>query len=306
VDIPDSNESLKVTAKLFLVAALWSLSPAYADDNLRISRPVDSSNGQTGATVTGQGSERPRLHVSLPATPNEGDSTPGVNQLTQVELKRLAAHDIVLLVDKSGSMRTPDCPSKLSTLRTISSFVLNGPGAGISRWDWCLEQTSHMAQQTEKILPNGFSVVLFDTRFAVYPNMNVDQLAKIFRQNGPQGGTLLNGPLASTFGDYFRRKDLSRNNVKPLLVGVITDGCPNDPDPTAEAIITATHHMRNPSEITVIFFLIGSHDRRGEQFVWDISHNLIREGGSFNVVKGVPFQELEKVGLARALADNLD
>jgi Mg-chelatase subunit ChlD len=300
---------LKFSTKLILIGTLWLTSPAYADDSLRITRPTDKQTSASEAPATAP--ERPRLRVSLPDKPQEGGSKSNVGLpnvgLTQVELQRLAAHDIVLLVDKSGSMHTPDCPSpKLGKLGTISSLVLNGPGMGISRWDWCQEQTSQMAKQTETVLPNGFSVLLFDTRFFVYPHVNVDQLAKIFRQNEPQGGTLLTEPLTSTFNDYFRRKEQSRDHVKPLLIGVITDGCPNDPMPTTEAIVSATHTMRNPSEITVIFFLIGSHDRRGEQFVWNISHNLGSEGASFNIVKGVPFQELERAGLARALADNLD
>src|SRR5277367_5212968 len=120
-----------------------------------------------------------------------------------------------------------------------------------------------MAKQTEQVLPDGFSVLLFDNRFRVYPNVNVAQLAKIFRQNGPDGGTLLTGPLRSTFDDYSRRKNIAGNKIKPLLVGIITDGCPNDPEGAVDAIISATHTMRNPSEITVIFFLIGGHDRRG-------------------------------------------
>jgi hypothetical protein len=251
-----------------------------------------------------QAPERPRLTVAIPETPQGKDPA---GALTQVELQRLAAHDIVLLVDKSGSMHTPDCPMpKQGKLGTISSFILSGPAGGVSRWDWCLEQTSRMAKQTEQVLPNGFSVLLFDNRFRVYPNVNVEQLAKIFRQNQPQGGTLLTGPLASTFNDYFRRKDISGNKVKPLLVGIITDGCPNDPEGVVDAVVSATHTMRNPSEITVIFFLIGGHDRRGEEFVFDISHDLTSQGASFNVVKGVPFSDLERTGLARALADNLE
>jgi hypothetical protein len=162
-----------------------------------------------------------------------------------------------------------------------------------------------MAKQTERALANGFTVILFAGHYDVFPHVTVKQLRGIFSDHSPGGSTKLEKPLESAFSDYFTRKKQANGHVKPLLVGVITDGCPTHPEYVREALTSVTREMRDPSEITVVFFLIGAHDRKGEEFVWDISHNLAREGARFNIVKSVPFGECEHLGLARALAENL-
>jgi hypothetical protein len=241
----------------------------------------------------------------LNETINEGALKSG---LTQVQLRHLADHDIVLLVDKSSSMSTMDCPVLMtgtSKLRALSSLVLGLGGMSASRWDWCLRQTAHMAKQTEDAIKSGFTVILFAGHFDVFPHVTAQQLPKIFSENSPGGNTNLAEPLKTTFDDYFRRKRMSNGNVKPLLIGVITDGCPDNANAVRHAIISATRAAHSPSEITVIFFLIGEHDRRGEEFAFDLSNNLMNEGAPFQIVKAVPFRELEELGLALALANQL-
>ena len=285
-------------------------SGVQADQSLRLDR---SDTPPELAPSFKRGSMEVRL--ALPDQPDARQLKGKVNDdaikggLTKLELGHLAAHDIVLVVDKSSSMATPDCPtggSGPSALGMVSAFAFGSAGlldSAASRWNWCLRQTVHMAKQTEGALANGFTVILFSSHFEVFQHVTVQQLGNIFRENHPGGHTLLAQPLAASFDDYFRRKRIG--NVKPLLVGVITDGCPTEPDAAREAIISATHQVRNPNEITVIFFLIGGDDPHGERFVWDLCHNLVRKGARYPIVKAVPFNELEQVGLARALADNL-
>ena len=314
------NPRWNAWAKLGLVISFIVCLPiAQADESLRIHRSSDNSISSAGI-VQRADDHLQQMQVRLSLTnksqgQNESrqlDSTANGTSLngglTQLELKRLAAHDIVILIDKSGSMATTDCSNSVlgnSTLRILSSLVLGSGAMSISRWNWCMQQTALMASQTEKVLTNGFTVVLFDDRFRIFLRVNVQQLSEIFSQNHPGGRTHLAQPLRSTFADYFHRKEFSNGKIKPLLIGVITDGCPNSPEDAVEAVISATHKMARPDEISVVFFLIGGDDRRGEEFAWDLSHNLISKGGTFPIVKAVPFQELEKSGLARALAAHL-
>jgi Mg-chelatase subunit ChlD len=297
-----------------------------AQESLRLPRPADALSGPgdfatTPSTDQDLGGFQPRLAVpdntttkqnepKLKANVSDDALDNGLNEgLTRVDLQRLAAHDIVLLVDKSGSMRTGDCPisgsgtSKLESI--VAPLLVGGSPLSSSRWEWCHNQTEKMVKQTEGALPNGFSVVLFDSRFAVFPHVTVDGLADMFRKNHPGGGTDLASPLDCVFRDYFNRKKVSNASVKPLLIGVITDGCPNFPMPVHDVIIRATHSIGSPSEITIVFFLIGGQDHTGEEFVRDIIHNLTREGATYNIVKSVSFHDLKKAGLAKALAENL-
>ncbi len=308
---------------ILLLLLATGLPQARADENLRLQRPL-SGQAEANAPIPGDAQSVGNFQVRL-AIPDKAsgkqdttklqanvsqDAAEDENGLTQVDLQRLAAHDIVLLVDKSGSMSTPDCPSKGGGgAATVASIVVplmvGGSPLSSSRWSWCHAQTEKMAKQTENVLPEGFSVVLFDSRFSVFPHVTVDGLADIFRRHHPGGGTDLAGPLDCVFRDYFNRKRSPGASIKPLLIGVITDGCPNSPRPVHDVIIRATHSIRNPSEITIVFFLIGGQDHAGEQFVRDITQNLTREGASFNIVKSVAFHELKKIGLAKALAENL-
>lgn len=264
--------------------------------------------------VTGHGRQM-QIRLSLPGS-SEGQPLKGQADadelkggLTQLELHRLAAHDIVLFIDKSFSMSTTDCPlagSSSTKLGSLSSLVLGLGGMTASRWDWCVRQIEHMVRQTERALTNGFTVVLFDNRFSIFQHVTVPQLSNIYASNHPGGGTILGEPLACTFSDYFRRKKISHGNVKPLLIGVITDGCPHDPDAVRDEVISATRSVHDPNEITIIFFLIGGNDANGNRFVWKLCHELINRGARYQAVKSVPFDELERLGLARALADNLN
>ena len=240
--------------------------------------------------------------------------------LTQVDLQKMAAHDVVLLIDRSSSMAAMDCPNpnkngsksggigqKMSLLPALLGMPLLGMGSGMgtSRWMWCLHQTADLSQQTQQIFQRGITVVLFSTGYATLPNVTLDRLPQIFNENFPFGGTNLAPPLAAQIGDYFRRREYNGGRVKPLLIGVITDGCPTNRVAVRQAIIQATYLMRYPQEVTIVFFLIGGIDYVGEQFVQDLSINLCAQGARFPIVRAVSFGELQRIGLAKAIADNL-
>ena len=304
---------IRLLAVLLIVISVGLIPPGgLADEFTGISNGADFPD--VAPEVSGHGRQM-QIRLALPSS-TEGQPLKGRAKadelkggLTQLELHRLAAHDIVLFIDKSFSMSTTDCPlpsTSSSKLGSLSSLVLGLGGMTASRWDWCVRQIEHMVRQTERALTNGFTVVLFDNRFSIFQHVTVPELSNIYACNHPGGGTLLGEPLACTFNDYFRRKRVSRGNVKPLLIGVITDGCPHDPEAVRDEVISATRAVRDPSEITIIFFLIGGNDPGGNHFVWKLSHELVHHGARYQAVKAVPFDELERLGLARALADNLE
>jgi hypothetical protein len=228
--------------------------------------------------------------------------------LTMLEIKRLNDHDIVLLIDKSGSMGTPDCPMPKTgnaIAKSVFSFVLTGAIAmGCTRWAWCGIETANLGRVIAAGNPGGISVVLFASFFKIFPHVPWNNIPEIFRENGPSGGTNLAAPLNAVFRDYFDRRNVGQ--TKPLAIGIITDGCPEDKKLIVDEIIAATRATRYPKEITITFFLIGSHDAAGERFVWDLDHDLPSWGATYDVVSAVPFVRLTQVGLAKGLADALE
>lgn len=226
--------------------------------------------------------------------------------LTQAQLQKLANHDLVLIIDQSGSMHTPDCP--ISGAGRIGGTVMSmllGSVACVSRWQWCKEQTLHLAEQTRYVSAKGLSVVLFSSNFRVFPHVTLDQIPTIFREAAPEGGTNLTDPLRTTINDYFARRQITRGNVKPLGIAIITDGRPNSEADVRQVIIQATQYMRDPQEISITIFLIGNSAFNGQSFVEDLERNLTRRGAKYSIVHGVSFWNLMKVGLPRALADAL-
>jgi hypothetical protein len=228
------------------------------------------------------------------------------HSLTQIQIQRLASHDIVLIIDKSGSMLSNDCPINTGNgTKSVLTSLLLGGGLVNSRWNWCAQQITQMSELTNQAMPAGFTVILFDSGYRLYSNVNVDQLKTMFSHTMPSGGTNLLEPLDAVFADYFRRQKISRKRVKPLLIGIITDGCPDQPSRIKNSLIELTHSLHDPKEITIIFFLIGSRNEQGERFVQSLT-NLTNSGASFNLVKGIPFSEVQRYGLARTLANHLE
>jgi len=118
------------------------------------------------------------------------------------------------------------------------------------------EQTTKMVNQTQQAMPEGFSVLLFDSRYAIYPHIDANQLADIFAKNTPIGGTNLIEPLATTFEDYFRRKKLAHGMVKPLIVGIITDGGPKNPLAVRKVIVSTIFKCAIKKKLVSSSFLL--------------------------------------------------
>lgn len=297
-DLPSQNSQAPV---FNLQAQQYDLR---AQDNLRIGRQLNPAygQGQPGQPLSGYA-------VNNGLNTNTGQTNNSGRTLTQVDLQKLAAHDVVLIIDRSASMSIMDCPSGKSAggLSGIAGLtgMLGIPFMSTSRWDWCLKQTSELARETEGIYRQGITIVLFSTGFMTFDNVSMQALPEIFARNYPAGGTNLAPALASQIGSYLRRREYTGGNVKPLMIGIITDGCPTSKQAVKSAIIDATRLMRNPNEITIIFFLIGGMDFAGSMFVKDLSTNLVYQGAAFPIVREVSFSELQRTGLAKAIADNL-
>ncbi len=257
-----------------------------------------------GRTDTNQLAGSAQVNQLNPSASAGGPGSP--RSLTQVDIQRLANHEVVLLIDRSASMAAMDCPtSNLGHSIGMIPSILGIPLLSTSRWQWCLHQTSEMSKETQNIFNRGITVVLFSSGFITFPNVTMDQVQQIFQQNYPAGGTDLAPPLATQIGEYFKRREYARGNVKPLMIGIITDGCPSNKQAVRQAIVDATHLMKNPQEVTIIFFVIGGMDFQGEMFVRDLCTNLTNQGAAFPIVKEVSFSELQHIGLAKAIAQNL-
>ncbi|MDX2108088.1 MAG: VWA domain-containing protein [Candidatus Melainabacteria bacterium] len=205
----------------------------------------------------------------------------GGRQLTRQELAVLGSYDIAIVIDKSGSMSTNDCPG------------------GMSRWDWCRDQMLGFARQTSSVFRQGIDILLFSSEFQAFPNTNFNAIKTVFANNRPSGGTQMSEPLEAVFNEHFRKRD-QLGNTKKLIVEVISDGEPSDKGQVAVAIARATQRMQRPDEIIVSFLQIGN-ERDGASALTYFDNNLMRDGAMQDIVDVEPFYIVANQGLSQAI-----
>jgi hypothetical protein len=72
-----------------------------------------------------------------------------------------------------------------------------------------------------------------------------------------------------------------------------------------DTLINASRQVKDPHEVTVVFFQIGGGDRKGKAFLHDLDTNLVNYGARYDIVQVIPFDHLEQVGLAQALVESI-
>lgn len=202
-------------------------------------------------------------------------------------VRLLADYDVELIVDSSMSMRRHDCPG------------------GLSRWNWCGVQARDLSRQLVPYVPRGLTITAFASNYDVYHNSSPGNIADLFENPNFRGGTRLAEPLADRLNEFFVRR---QPGSKPLLIAVITDGVPHpawEPMMVATTLVNASRRMKDPHEVTVVFFQIGGNDQAGEAFLNFLDYGLLEKGARYDFVKTVPFDHLMNVGLSQALVESI-
>lgn len=205
--------------------------------------------------------------------------------LSKQELNLLSKYDVVVVIDKSGSMNETDCPGN------------------VSRWEWCRDQLLNFTNQTAAVFKNGITVVLFSSNYREFKNVDFSLIPQIFESNSPGGGTYMAKPLSQIFDEYFQKRDSSPSPVRKLLIEVITDGDPSDRGDLFETVSRATNRMKSADEIKLNFLQIGN-ERAGTNTLNKLSTELVpNDGAQFDIVGLEPFSAVETEGLPGAMVD---
>ena len=235
---------------------------------------------------------------------NAGTSTmaPLIGGITQVDVQRLEQRDVVLIIDRSFSMGKMDCPPATAMGRAAGAL-----GFAQSRWDWCRDQTRGLANVTGSF-NRGVKIMMFSRGFEVFPDVNMNQVPSLFQryQPNPLQGTDMVDPLRAVIGDYLKRRSRGQN-PRPLAVAVIFDGLARKGTlpVLSDALVDATKYMRDPDEIKITIFIVGNRGPRALEPLFEMSRQLRRNGARYNILKVVPFDQVQRTGLAKSLADTL-
>ncbi len=202
------------------------------------------------------------------------------------EVNLLSNYDVAVIIDKSGSMQTCDCPG------------------GLSRWEFCREQLLNLTNQAASAFRSGITVALFSSDYHIFPNVNFAAVSQIFASNEPDGGTYLAGPMREILGHYFAERDNNKSmqlSTKPLLIEVVTDGEPSDKGALERVICDATQRMTSPREVNIQFLQIGN-DYDGSRVLNELQTRLVPDDGAqYGIVSVEPFQAVLGEGLAHSM-----
>ena len=195
-------------------------------------------------------------------------------------VEQMKDHDVVLILDRSGSMSERDCQ-------------------GLSRWDWVGRQSNELAQAAQQA-SSDLTLMIFSSDFEVLQHVNPQIIPSVFRRSRPGGGTMLGAPLDAAFKHYF---DARQNNpaTKPLIIVVITDGMPTDFPRVRDRIYEAANATKTDGEISLTFLLVNG----------ELSGNFQMEmldGGLHtqrDIVNLVEFDQLLSWGVKKSLFEAL-
>ncbi|MEH2056658.1 MAG: VWA domain-containing protein [Nostoc sp.] len=192
--------------------------------------------------------------------------------------------DYTLIIDKSGSMSTPD------------------QVGGRSRWEIAQESTLALARKAEQFDPDGITLYVFSGRFKRYDDVTSAKVAQIFLENDPAGTTNLAGVLQDALNNYFQRKAAGKSKPNGETILVITDGEPDDRKAVFEVIIHATRQMERDEELGISIIQVGS-DAQATKFLKALDDQLQSVGAKFDICDTVTLDDLEEMSLVDVLTN---
>lgn len=195
--------------------------------------------------------------------------------------------DYTLILDKSGSMSTPD------------------QAGGRSRWEIAQESTLALARKCEQFDPDGITVYLFSGRFKRYENVTANKVAQIFMENDPMGTTDLASVLKDATDNYFQRKASGATKPNGETILVITDGEPDDRKAVMRVIIEASRQMERDEELGISLIQVGS-DATATRFLKALDDELQGAGAKFDIVDTVTLDDMENMTLAEVLLNAIN
>lgn len=194
----------------------------------------------------------------------------------------LQNRDYTLIIDKSGSMATPD------------------QKGGRSRWVAAQESTFALANKCEQFDPDGITVYVFSGRFKRYENVTSSKVSQIFMENDPSGTTDLAAVLQHATDSYFQRKKAHQTKPNGETILVITDGEPDDRKAVMKVIIETSRQMDRDEEFAISFIQVGN-DPHATRFLKVLDDDLQGAGAKFDICDTITMEDMEDLSLAEVL-----
>ncbi|MBE9034028.1 vWA domain-containing protein [aff. Roholtiella sp. LEGE 12411] len=199
----------------------------------------------------------------------------------------LENRDYTLIIDKSGSMATPD------------------QKGGRSRWVAAQESTLALASKCEQFDPDGITIYVFSGRFKRYENITSSKVSQIFQENDPSGTTDLAAVLQHATDDYFQRKASGKIKPNGETILVVTDGEPDDRKAVMKVIIETSRRMDRDEELAISFIQVGT-DQQATRFLKVLDDELQSAGAKFDICDTITMEDMEDLTLSEVLLNAIN
>jgi hypothetical protein len=193
----------------------------------------------------------------------------------QQAMQTLREFDVIVFLDCSGSM-----------------------GEGIRsenkrKWDWAAENIKDFNLKFNDAVKRPITLVTFNDRFRVIPNCTAKDIENVFNQREPEGGTDLAEPLQEILNQ--RLRDLEK---RPCVIVVLHDGISDNEARVQQILERTARTLLSPGKIFITFVQIGDDPAGSENLKEMEAANF----GGKDLVKSELFEDIRKVGLAKAVA----
>lgn len=196
--------------------------------------------------------------------PTEYPSRSEKHKEMAVKASTLEECNIIVLVDKSGSMGEDDMPNKAT------------------RWAYVQEYAKGLVKAVSSFDEDGLDIGFFNGSLDAMSGITADNFAAEWNKNSPGGGTKLVAPLKWAFDLHFSRK--AAGEARSTLILVFTDGEPKDnKQEIAQTIIDAANRMDRDEEMAVLFIQVGN-DPEATKFLTSLDDDLEGLGAKFDIV----------------------
>ena len=208
----------------------------------------------------------------------------------------LSKYDYCIVVDRSGSMGTSDCPGNKT------------------RWEQAKEWAKAIAQKAAQYDDDGIDVVFFDDSLKSYTGVTPSKVDELFRTLRPNSSTDTAKAIKFVLDGYFERKGGSSKKsllggmfggskkdpfaktatAKPLIIICITDGEPNSERELRNVIIEATKKLDSDQEVGITFIQVGSNSG-ARRFLKELDDNLT--GAKYDIVDCKDYEEMSNTSI---------
>jgi Mg-chelatase subunit ChlD len=185
---------------------------------------------------------------------------------------------VIFLVDRSGSMDTPDCDG------------------GETRYRHAKEKIKAFVTAASKYDPDGVSVHLFNNSVDLHQDVaTADAVDALVKEKKPGGGTATEKALKAAWNEHATKGNQS------TFVFVFTDGEPNEQQAVIDTLVQITKKMKSAEEFRISFLTVGKRTPDLQAFLSKLDSELSPAGAVFDIVS---VDELDNVDFQQA-ADNL-